>query len=219
MKILPLFILTETLARTPAYVTRDWTQAEMAQWNKLCTDIAGLKGNGSGFIEKLHRGKSLTHLRELINNEKIRPNYEDDYSGEDEEIEEILFDGPSDDYMLNDIDSSYESYDMKLPYQNIEEYLIVSDNFVILFYRSIEPEKVSEERDPRTVAMTPTTTVPATRSSILSTDAKTEKPHLTPQEIRQNRKAARDECKTNFAANTVERKECIEEVNARGDSR
>ena len=219
MKILPLFILTETLARTPAYVTRDWTQAEMAQWNKLCTDIAGLKGNGSGFIEKLHRGKSLTHLRELINNEKRRPNYEDDYSGEDEEIEEILFDGPSDDYMLNDIDSSYESYDMKLPYQNIEEYLIVSDNFVILFYRSIEPEKVSEERDPRTVAMTPTTTVPATRSSILSTDAKTEKPHLTPQEIRQNRKAARDECKTNFAANTVERKECIEEVNARGNSR
>ena len=71
--------------------------------------------------------------------------------------------------------------------------------------------------------MTPTTTVPATRLSTEvhqePTEEKTEVPLLTPQEIRQNRKVARDECKANFAANTVERRECIDEVNARDDGR
>lgn len=71
--------------------------------------------------------------------------------------------------------------------------------------------------------MTPTTTVPATRLSTEQhqepTEEKTEMPHLTPQEIRKNRKVARDECKANFAANTIERRECIDEVNARDDGR
>ena len=134
MRVLPLLILPETLARASEHATRDWTQAEMASWNQLCTEIAGLKGNGSGFIEKLHRGKSLTHLRELINKENSSPNYEDDYSGEYEEVEEIFYKLPSDDYaMLNDVDSSFEDFDMKLPYQNTEEYVIVSDNFIYYF--------------------------------------------------------------------------------------
>jgi hypothetical protein len=141
MRVFTIFILPETLASASrlSHATRDWTQAEMTSWNQLCTEIQGLKGNGSGFIEKLHRGKSLTHLRELINSEKSSPNYEDDYSGEYEEIEEILYDVPSADYaMLNDVDSSFEDFDMKLPYQNAEEYVVVKSFIynILKFYRA-----------------------------------------------------------------------------------
>ena len=149
MRVFTLFILPETLAiasRVP-HATRDWTQAEMTSWNELCTEIQGLKGNGSGFIEKLHRGKSLTHLRELINSEKSSPNYDDDYSGEYEEIEEILYDAPSADYaMLNDVDSSFEDFDMKLPYQNAEEYVIV-ESFNLYYFKVLSSHKKSQKSE------------------------------------------------------------------------
>lgn len=149
MRVFTLFIVSETLAsvsRLP-HATRDWTQAEMTSWNQLCTEIQELKGNGSGFIEKLHRGKSLTHLRELINSEKNIPNYDDDYSGEYEEIEEILYDVPSADYaMLNDVDSSFEDFDMKLPYQYAEEYVIIK-NFFLYYFKVLSSHKKSQKNE------------------------------------------------------------------------
>lgn len=149
MRVFTLFIVSETLASVSGlpHATRDWTQAEMTSWNQLCTEIQELKGNGSGFIEKLHRGKSLTHLRELINSEKNIPNYDDDYSGEYEEIEEILYDVPSADYaMLNDVDSSFEDFDMKLPYRYAEEYVIIK-NFFLFYFKVLSSHKKSQKNE------------------------------------------------------------------------
>ena len=74
---------------------RDYTAAEKQHWSQLCKTIENLPGNGSGFIEKLYRGKSLTVLREQLDKAKDPNNqiffedlYDDSYSGEEEMEEE-----------------------------------------------------------------------------------------------------------------------------------
>ena len=105
MRKLLFFILPWIIARTPVVSYRDYTDKEKAQWIELCETIHGLKGNGSGFIEKLHRGKSLTVLREHINSEKNNPHdeYYDDYSGEVEEVEGAFDYGENSYYMHMDL--------------------------------------------------------------------------------------------------------------------
>ena len=106
---------------------RDYTAAEKQHWSQLCKTIENLPGNGSGFIEKLYRGKSLTVLREQLDKAKDPNNqisfedlYDDSYSGEEEmeEPEDFQYE-PNNYYMNMDIDMSLP--DVPIPLEEEDE--------------------------------------------------------------------------------------------------